>query len=150
MAASHQQVRSWRVPAFFSLSGVPEFKPLAGGFLPRCWTDGGQVLKVWDDGLPASLPVLAALDLPVVVPMATAVIAGWGVAVFPFVSGREATSDDAPVLARTMRRMHDHPLVDLPRPPIEECWALETMRGPARPSMDQRPPRRGRGATRPA
>ena len=105
-----------------------EFEPLAGGFLPRCWTDGRQVLKVWDDGLPASLPVLAQVDLPVVAPLATAVVAGWGAAVFPFVSGREATSADAPVLARTMRRMHDHPLVDLPRLPIDESWALETLR----------------------
>jgi Ser/Thr protein kinase RdoA (MazF antagonist) len=107
---------------------VREFEPLAGGFVPRCWTDGRQVLKVWDDGLPESLAVLAHLDLPVVVPEATAVIAGWGVAVFPFVRGREATSADAPALARTMRLMHDHPLVELPRPPIEESWALGTMR----------------------
>jgi Ser/Thr protein kinase RdoA (MazF antagonist) len=86
------------------------------------------VLKVWDDGLPASLAVLGDLDLPVAVPEATAVIAGWGVAVFPFVRGRPATGADAPALARTMRVMHDHPLVDLPRLPIEESWCLGTMR----------------------
>ena len=107
---------------------MPEFEPLAGGFLPRCWTDGRRVLKIFDDGLPASLAVLGELDLPVVAPEATATIAGWGVALFPFVHGREATRTDAPALARTMRRMHDHPLVDLPRPPIEESWCLETMR----------------------
>jgi aminoglycoside phosphotransferase (APT) family kinase protein len=107
---------------------VPGFEPLAGGFLPRCWTDGRQVLKVWDEGLPASLAVLGDLDLPVVVPEATAVIAGWGVAVFPFVRGRQATGADVPTLAHTMRLMHDHPLVDLPRLPIEESWCLETMR----------------------
>jgi len=27
-----------------------------------------------------------------------------------------------------MRLMHDHPLVDLPRLPIDESWCLETMR----------------------
>ena len=107
---------------------MPEFEPLAGGFLPRCWTDGRQVLKVWDDGLPASLAVLGDLDLPVVVPEATGVIAGWGVAVFPFVRGRPAADADTPALARTMRLMHDHPLVDLPRLPLEESWCLETMR----------------------
>ena len=107
---------------------MPEFEPLAGGFVPRCWTDGRQVLKVWDDGLPPSLPVLAQLELPVAAPLAMAVIAGWGAAVFPFVAGREASDADTPALARTMRRMHDHRLVDLPRLPIDECWALETMR----------------------
>jgi aminoglycoside phosphotransferase (APT) family kinase protein len=101
---------------------------MAGGFLPRCWTDGTQVLKLWGDGLPASLGVLGDLDLPVVAPLAMAVIAGWGVAVFPFVHGRPATSADAPALARAMRRMHEHPLVDLPRLPIDESWCLETMR----------------------
>jgi Ser/Thr protein kinase RdoA (MazF antagonist) len=45
------------------------------------------------------------------------------------VRGREATAADAPALARAMRRMHEHPLVDLPRPPIEESWCIETMRG---------------------
>lgn len=107
---------------------MPEFQPLAGGFLPRCWTDGRQVLKIWDDGLPPSLAVLRRLDLPVAAPEATAEIAGWGIAVFPFVHGREANGTDAPALARTMRRMHDHPLVDLPRLPVEETWCLETMR----------------------
>lgn len=107
---------------------MPQFEPLAGGFLPRCWSDGRQVLKVWDDGLPPSLAVLPHLQLPVVAPLATAVVAGWGLAVFPFVHGREATSADVPALARTMRRMHDHPLVDLPRPQIDESWALDTMR----------------------
>jgi Ser/Thr protein kinase RdoA (MazF antagonist) len=107
---------------------VTSFEPLAGGFLPRCWTDGRQVLKVWDEGLPTSLSVLDQLALPVIAPEATAEIAGWGVAVFPFVRGREATAADATELARTMRRMHDHPLVDLPRPPIEESWCIETMR----------------------
>lgn len=86
------------------------------------------MLKVWDEGLPGSLSVLSELDLPVVAPEATAVIAGWGVAVFPFVRGRHATGADAPALARTMRLMHDHPLVDLPRLQIEESWCLETMR----------------------
>jgi Ser/Thr protein kinase RdoA (MazF antagonist) len=86
------------------------------------------VLKVWADGLPASLAVLGDLDLPVVVPEATAVIAGWGVAVFPFVRGRQATGADAPALARNMRLMHDHPLVDLPRQPIDESWCLANMR----------------------
>lgn len=107
---------------------MTEFEPLAGGFLPRCWTDGRQVLKVWDDGLPASLEVLDQLDLPVIAPLATGMVGRWGVAVFPFVRGRAATSADAPALARTMRLVHEHPLVDLPRPPIDESWALETMR----------------------
>jgi len=107
---------------------VTEFAPLAGGFVPRCWSDGHQVLKVWDDGLPASLDVLGDLDLPVAVPEATAVIGTWGVAVFPFISGRPATGADAPALARTMRRVHDHPLVELPRLPIDESWSIETLR----------------------
>lgn len=107
---------------------MSEFEPLAGGFLPRCWTDGRQVLKVWDDGLPASLAVIGQLDLPVVAPTATARVAGWGVAVFPFVWGRAATADDTPAMARTMRRMHDHPPIDLPRLPLEETWCLGTMR----------------------
>lgn len=105
------------------------FEPLAGGFVPRCWTDGRQVLKVWDDGLPASLAVLDELDLPVAKPVATATLAGWGVAVFPFVRGRPASGADAPALARTMRLVHDHPLVDLPRLAIDETWCIETMRG---------------------
>lgn len=96
--------------------------------MPRCWTDGHHVLKVWDDGLPQSLAVLRDLDLPVAVPLATAVIGGWGVAVFPFVRGRPATAADAPALARAMRRLHDHPLVELPRLPIEETWCIEAMR----------------------
>lgn len=108
---------------------MTEFAPLAGGFVSRCWTDGRQVLKVWDDGLPASLAVLGDLDLPVAAPLATAEVAGWGVAVFPFIRGREATAADAPALARAMRCMHDHPRVDLPRLPIEETWCIETMRG---------------------
>jgi Ser/Thr protein kinase RdoA (MazF antagonist) len=107
---------------------MPEFEPLAGGFLPRCWTDGRQVLKLWDDGLPASLGVLADLDLPVIAPMATAELAGWGAAVFPFVRGGEATAADVPALARTMRRMHDHPVVALPRLPIDESWCVGTLR----------------------
>ena len=107
---------------------MPWFEPLAGGFRPRCWTDGRQVLKIWDDGLPASLSVLIELDLPVVAPMATASVAGCGVAVFPFVCGRQAIGTDSPALARTMRRMHDHPLIDLPRVALEESWCLETMR----------------------
>lgn len=107
---------------------MPWFEPLAGGFRPRCWTDGRQVLKIWDDGLPASLSVLVELDLPVVAPMATASVAGCGAAVFPFVCGRPAIGTDAPALARTMRRMHDHPLVELPRVPLEESWCLQTMR----------------------
>lgn len=104
------------------------FEPLDGGFLPRCWTDGRQVLKVWDDGLPRSLAVLETLDLPVVAPTAVATVAGWGVAVFPFVPGRPATAGDVLALARAMRRVHEHPLVDLPRLPIEEQWCIETMR----------------------
>lgn len=107
---------------------MPGFEPLAGGFLPRCWTDGRQVLKIWDDGLPASLALLGELDLSVVAPEATATVAGWGVAVFPFVRGRPATATDVPALARAMRRMHDHPLVDLPHLPLDESWCLETMR----------------------
>jgi Ser/Thr protein kinase RdoA (MazF antagonist) len=102
---------------------------MPGGFLPRCWTDGRQVLKVWDDRLPASLAVLGDLDLPVVVPEAATVIAGYRVAMFPFVRGRRATGTDAPALARAMRLMHDHQLVDLPRLPIEESWCVETRRG---------------------
>jgi Ser/Thr protein kinase RdoA (MazF antagonist) len=107
------------------------FAPLAGGFHLRCWSDGRQVVKIWDDGLPASLPALTDLadDLPVVAPLATAVIGGWGVGVFPFVAGRAATSaDDVPVLARTLRLLHDHPVPDLPRHPIEEDWALGVLR----------------------
>lgn len=107
---------------------VTVFEPLAGGFLPRCWTDGRQVLKVWDDGLPGSLAALGGLDLPVVVPEATGVVGGLGVAVFPFVRGRPATAADTPALARAMRRMHDHPLVQLPRSAIDETWCIETMR----------------------
>jgi Ser/Thr protein kinase RdoA (MazF antagonist) len=71
---------------------------------------------------------LGDLDLPVVVPEVTTVIAGWGVAVFPFVRGRQATGADAPALARAMRLVHDHPLVGLPRLPIDETWCIETMR----------------------
>jgi Ser/Thr protein kinase RdoA (MazF antagonist) len=104
------------------------FEPLAGGFQPRCWSDRTQVLKVWDDGLPASLAVLRDLDLPVATPIATATVGAWGLAVFPFVPGRPATAADAGVLARTMRRIHDHPTVDLPRPPLEEDWCITTMR----------------------
>jgi Ser/Thr protein kinase RdoA (MazF antagonist) len=104
------------------------FEPLDGGFVARCWSDGRQVLKVWDDGLPPTLAALAQLDLPVVAPLATATVAGWGVAVFPFVAGRPGCDADATALARTMRRMHDHPLVELPVHPIEEAWAIATMR----------------------
>ena len=107
---------------------MPSFEPLAGGFRPRCWADGRQTLKVWDDGVPASLDVLVDLDLPVVAPIGTASVGGWGVAVFPFVCGRHTTGTDGSALARTMRRMHDHPLVALPRVPLEESWCLETMR----------------------
>jgi hypothetical protein len=57
------------------------------------------------------------------------VLAGYRVAMFPFVRGRRATGTDAPALARAMRLMHDHQLVDLPRLPIEESWCVETMRG---------------------
>jgi Ser/Thr protein kinase RdoA (MazF antagonist) len=107
------------------------FEPLAGGFVVRCWRDGRQVVKVWEDGLPPSLPALTelAVDLPVVAPLATAVVAGWGVAVFPFVSGRPATTAaDLPVLARALRRLHDHPVVALPHHPVEEDWALGVLR----------------------
>ena len=107
---------------------MPVFEPLAGGFALRCWSDGRQVLKIWDDGLPASLKVLGVLDLPVVAPIAASEIGGWGVAVFPYVTGREATSADATVLARTMRRMHDHPLVELPQVPLEES-CIGVLRG---------------------
>ena len=96
--------------------------------MPRCWTDGRQVLKLWDDGLPASLAAVGDLELPVVAPSATAEIAGCGVAVFPFVRGRAATGADAPALAHAMRIVHDHPLVGLPSAPIEERWCVETMR----------------------
>ena len=107
---------------------MPVFEPLAGGFAPRCWSDGRQVLKIWDDGLPASVKVLVELDLPVAAPIAACGIAGWGLALFPYVRGREATSADGAVLARTMRRMHDHPLVDLPRVPLEESWCVGVLR----------------------
>jgi Ser/Thr protein kinase RdoA (MazF antagonist) len=94
-------------------------------------------VKVWDDGLPASLPVLAELDLPVAVPRATAVIAGWGVAVFPFVHGREA---DAPAPARTMRRMLDHPWIRDRRSEVEAHLerlegAIERARATPRPDV---------------
>jgi Ser/Thr protein kinase RdoA (MazF antagonist) len=86
------------------------------------------VLKIWDEGLPASVFVLAELDLPVAAPIAAGEVAGWGLAVFPYVHGREATSADAAALASTMRRMHDHPLVDLPQPPLEESWCIGVLR----------------------
>jgi hypothetical protein len=87
------------------------------------------VLKVWDDGLPASLDVLGDLDLPVAVPEATAVIGTLErrrVPVHLRPTGHRRA--DAPALARSMRRMHDHPLVELPRLPIEESWSIEALR----------------------
>lgn len=113
---------------FYGCDVHQAFLPLAGGFQARVWTDGSMVLKVFDDGLPPSLDVLARLDLPVAPPTATATIGGFGVALFPFVRGRPARESDELSLARAMRRMHDHPLIDLPRLPIEEAW-IDANRG---------------------
>jgi Ser/Thr protein kinase RdoA (MazF antagonist) len=95
------------------------------------WTDGTWFVKVWRAAPPANLHVLEQLDLPVPVPRRTldgalsAPTSVGTIGVFPLVPGRHATADDWPLVARSLRRLHDHPLVDLPVAEIDEPCIAE-------------------------
>lgn len=85
------------------------------GFESECWViDDRWFVKVWREDPPANLELLKHLDLPVPVPLRTrdgrltAQTGGRSFAVFPLISGRPATSDDAAELGSVMRRVHDH------------------------------------------
>jgi hypothetical protein len=105
---------------------VGELRRHGEGWESVGWTDGTWFVKVWHAAPPANLHVLEQLDLPVPAPLRaidgalSAPSAVGTIGLFPFVPGRVATRDDWPVVARWLRRVHDHPLVDLPAVVIEE------------------------------
>ena len=89
-------------------------------------------MKVWPGDPPSTLGVAEQLDLPVPVPIRTvdgALVGtlddgdGRAFGVFPFLPGRHSTRDDWAVVARALRRLHDHPVVEglPPNDLAEEC-----------------------------
>jgi hypothetical protein len=110
---------------------VGELRRHGEGWESVGWTDGVWFVKVWRDAPPANLPVLEQLDLPVPVPRraldgALSAPSSVGtVGLFPFVPGRLATRDDWATVARWLRIVHDHPLVDLPAVTIAEPCIAE-------------------------
>jgi Ser/Thr protein kinase RdoA (MazF antagonist) len=84
-------------------------------------------VKVWPRDPPETLGAAAHLDLPVPVPvhaldgrLHATLDDGDGRAfgVFPFLPGRHATRDDWAVIARALRQLHEHPVIDA-LPPID-------------------------------
>lgn len=105
---------------------VGELRRHGEGWESLGWTDGTWFVKVWRASPPANLHVLEQLDLPVPAPRRTldgelsAPSSVGAIGLFPFVPGRAATGDDWVLIARWLRRVHDHPLVDLPPVEIDE------------------------------
>lgn len=105
---------------------VGELRRCGDGWESVGWTDGTWFVKVWLGEPPEDLAVLAELALPVGIPRAQPTAGGalWAVTahgepygLFPFFSGRHATSDDWRETAHALRLVHDHPLVSVP--PVE-------------------------------
>jgi len=123
---------------------VGELRPHPGGYEADAFTDGTWFVKVWHkrdrDVDLTLLDRLAAAGLPVPVAVGAGVTDdGRRYAVFPFVAGRHAASDDVEEVARGLRRVHDvavdglalaaPPLSDEPlvmlRPRLDHPWVRE-------------------------
>jgi hypothetical protein len=102
---------------------VGELRRHGEGWESVGWTDGTWFVKVWHGAPPANLAVLARLDLPVPAPRpaldgALSAPSSVGtIGLFPFVPGRLATRDDWALVARELRRVHEHPIAGLDLPP---------------------------------
>lgn len=108
---------------------VGELRREGSGWESRGWTDGTWFVKVWRDSPPANLAVLRDLDLEVPVPIARRTVDGALYAttttgrpygVFEFFDGRLSTKTDWREVARVLRLVHDHKLVELPQATLEE------------------------------
>jgi aminoglycoside phosphotransferase (APT) family kinase protein len=103
---------------------VGELRRHGVGWESTGWTDGVWFVKVWHEAPPSNLALLEQLELPVPIPVARRTIDGarWAwtadgqpYGVFPFFAGRLATPDDWRETARTLRLLHDQPLIEAPR-----------------------------------
>jgi Ser/Thr protein kinase RdoA (MazF antagonist) len=116
---------------------VSDLAPHAGGFESDCWVaDGRWFVKVWREGSPAQLDLLAQLaarGLPVPPPTptvdggASATVAGRALVVFPFVAGREGTDEDWVETARCLRRVHATTDLAAPVATMDE-WCVDALR----------------------
>jgi hypothetical protein len=110
---------------------VSTLRPHAGGFESDCWVaDDVWFVKVWRQQKPPTglglLHELQALGLPVPAPIPTvsgplyATWQGRPYAIFPYVRGRTATTDDWRQTAQALRRVHELGHVGLPHGTMDE------------------------------
>ncbi|ADB31900.1 aminoglycoside phosphotransferase [Kribbella flavida DSM 17836] len=123
-------LRTADLQADFGLT-VDSLRPHPGGFGSACWVvDDRWFVKVWHDPTPPTglgvLQDLQDLGLPVPAPLPTisgklhATQRGKHYAVFPYVRGRTATSDDWRQTARALRQVHALTPIHLPHGTLDE------------------------------